>query len=205
MKKCRKCGALQSDDRTQCVDCGTLLGAPMTDAEESRAEAALDDKLDQMAERTADFHVPLRDKILGVLAILGIIAAIVLLCLVGAEKKEIRDAVPANVQRQIFHNGSFVTTITSPKPSSVSYSSARMDALDKSQAAALAALIAFAAAAPMLLVPGLMWNLDTLKYRLFYNWDTTPSYFALCLRRAATYILFAAGVIAILYGFYQYL
>lgn len=202
MKKCRKCGALQSDDRTQCVDCGALLGAPMTDAEESHAEAALDDKLDQMAERTEDFYVPLRDKILGVLAILGIIAAIVLLCLVGAEKKEIRDAVPANVQ--IIQNGSFVTTITSPKPSSVSYSSARMDALDKSQAAALAALIAFAAA-PMLLVPRLMWNLDTLKYRLFYNWDTTPSYFALCLRRAATYILFAAGVVAILYGFFQYL
>ena len=44
MKKCKKCGALQSDDRSVCLDCGSVLGRPMTDAEEAAAEEALDDK-----------------------------------------------------------------------------------------------------------------------------------------------------------------
>ena len=34
MKKCKKCGALQSDDRSVCLDCGSVLGRPMTEEEE---------------------------------------------------------------------------------------------------------------------------------------------------------------------------
>ena len=51
MKKCRKCGAVQNDDRTTCVDCGTVLGRPMSEEEEAIAEAALDDRLEGLAER----------------------------------------------------------------------------------------------------------------------------------------------------------
>ena len=73
MKKCKKCGALQSDEKTTCLDCGTLLGRPMTEEEEEAADELLDDRLDDLSERMQDFYVPLRDKIMGVISIIGII------------------------------------------------------------------------------------------------------------------------------------
>ena len=88
MKKCKKCGALQSDDRSVCLDCGTLLGRPMTEAEEAAEEDVLDDRLEAMAERTEDFYVPLRDKIMGIICIIGIVAAFVLMGIAGGEKAE---------------------------------------------------------------------------------------------------------------------
>lgn len=86
MKKCKKCGALQNDDRSVCLDCGSVLGRPMSESEEAAAEEALGDKLEAMAERTEDFFVPLRDKIMGVVCIIGIIAAFVLMGIAGGEK-----------------------------------------------------------------------------------------------------------------------
>jgi len=69
----------------------------------------------------------------------------------------------------------------------------------------LIALIAFIAAAPMLFFPRFMWMLDTLKYRMFYNWDTTPSHFALVGRKVVTYVVFVIGTGSILYGYWLYL
>ena len=76
---------MQSDDRTTCVDCGTVLGRSMTEAEEAHAEAVLDDRLDGLAERTQDFYVSIPEKIMGILCILGVFAAVVMLNLVGVE------------------------------------------------------------------------------------------------------------------------
>ena len=198
MKKCRKCGAVQSDDRTQCVDCGTLLGTPMTDAEEAHAEAALDDKLDQMADRTEDFHVSLRDKIFGALAILCIIAAVVLLNLAGVEKNKIPEPLSPE---QIILNGNISSTeITASRRHA-----ALRRTLDQSRTAALCTILVCTVAALLLLKPRLMWNLDTLKYRLFYNWDTQPTWFAVILRRAFAYIFLIGGVITVVYGYYLYL
>ncbi|MBQ8897477.1 MAG: hypothetical protein IJY86_03270 [Clostridia bacterium] len=50
MKLCKKCGATQSDDRTVCVDCGEILGAPVDKATEeklSREASARISKLDR--------------------------------------------------------------------------------------------------------------------------------------------------------------
>ena len=58
MQKCRKCGTVQDDSRSTCIDCGAVLPKPMTDEEEKAHEEALDDRLDGMAERTEDFYVP---------------------------------------------------------------------------------------------------------------------------------------------------
>ncbi len=198
MKKCRKCGALQNDDRTQCVDCGALLGAPMNETEETRTDAALDDKLDQMADHAADFHVSLRDKIFGILAILCVIAAVVLLNLAGVEKNKIPEPIPDEMI--ILRDD-----ISSAELTASRRRAALRRTLDESRTAALCAIIACSAAAPMLLAPRLMWNLDTLKYRLFYNWDTPPSWLAMFLRRGLTYVLFGGGVIAVIYGYYLYL
>lgn len=203
MKKCRKCGAVQNDDRTTCVDCGALLGRPMTEEEEYLAEAELDDRLDDMAERTRDFYVPLRDKIIGVLCIIGAVAAILLLNFVGVEKAKIKAEVPDSGMAS--YSNEVYITITGDGSPRRAYPTARSRTLDKAGDYALIALISFIAAVPMLLIPQLMWELDTLKYRVFYNWDTTPSYFALVMRKALTYGLSVIGMGSILYGYYLYL
>ena len=209
MKKCKKCGAVQNDDRTTCVDCGTLLGRPMTEEEEEMAEAALDDKLYAMSERTEDFYVPVRDKIMGVLCIVGVIAAILLLNFAGVEKAKLKNDVPSDVM-VTYENGAFVTAYGTGTDGAVlspafRFPSSRYRTLEEAQAYALISLISFIAAGPMLFFPRFMWFLDTLKYRIFYNWDTTPSYFAIVCRKIATYFLFVLGVGTILYAYWLYL
>jgi len=202
MKKCKKCGALQSDDRSTCVDCGTLLGRAMSADEAAEAEAAIDDKIDGLAERAEDFYVPLRDKIMGVISIIGIAAAIVLLVLVGRENARIEASIPDSMY-VTYGNGATVIAASEIPPGYV-FPSSRIRVLNGVGYSAVFAIIAFAASAPMLLVPRFMWFIDTLKYRVFYNWDTTPSYFALLIRKAVTYIMFGGGVIAIIYGYYNF-
>jgi len=212
MKKCKNCGALQSDDRSVCLDCGTILGRPMTEAEEEAAEDALDDKLDAMSERTEDFHVPLRDKIMGALCIVGIIAAFVLIGLSVNAKDAIRDALPDNVltgsDRVIvtgFSNGNGTAAVFPESSKEYRYYFQRMDTLDQASAFGIVGIISLIFAFPMLLFPRFIWNLSTLKYRLFYEWETTPSDFALIAQKAATYILFAVGIGAVLWGWFFYL
>ena len=203
MKQCKKCGAVQNDDRTTCIDCGALLGGPMTEEEEYLAETELDDRLDGLAERTQDFYVPLRDKIIGVLCIIGAVAAILLLNFVGVEKAKIKADIPDNGMVS-YSNGVYITMTGDGSPGRV-YPTARSRTLDKAGDYALIALISFIGSGPMLFFPQFMWKLDTLKYRVFYNWDTTPSYFAIVMRKALTYGLSVIGMGSILYGYYLYL
>ncbi len=201
MKKCNHCGAVQKDERSVCIDCGKVLGKSLSEAEEAAIEDRIDERLDSMAERAEDFYVPLRDKIMGVISILGIIAAIVLIIFVGKENDRIEASIPDGV---IVQHGSGFTTILSDGTVDYQYPSAHKRTVDNAGESAFIALFCLAVALPMLTVPKAMWFIDTLKYRLFYNWDTTPSYFAIVVRKAATYLLFVIGVICVLYGYYLF-
>ena len=201
MKKCKQCGALQNDDNSTCIDCGAVLGKALSEAEAAEINESLDDKLDGMSDRTEDFYVPLRDKIMGVLSVVGIIAAIVLLVLVGRENDRINAEIPDGV---IVDRGSGFTTILSDGEVDYTYPSALKRKLDNVGMSALISLVCLIAAFPMLIVPKFMWFIDTLRYRMFYNWDTTPSYFALVVRKAFTYIFFAVGIIGVIYGYWQF-
>lgn len=201
MKKCKNCGALQNDDNSTCIDCGAVLGKALSEAEAAEINESLDNKLDGMSERTEDFYVSLRDKIMGVLSVIGIIAAIVLLVLVGRENDRINAEIPDGV---IVDRGSGFTTILSDGEVDYTYPSALKRKLDNVGMSALISLVCLIAAFPMLIVPKFMWFIDTLRYRMFYNWDTTPSYFALVVRKAFTYIFFAVGIIGVIYGYWQF-
>ena len=201
MKKCKNCGALQNDDNSTCIDCGAVLGKALSEAEAAEINESLDNKLDGMSERTEDFYVSLRDKIMGVLSVIGIIAAIVLLVLVGRENDRINAEIPDGV---IVDRGSGFTTILSDGEVDYTYPSALKRKLDNVGMSALISLVCLIAAFPMLIVPKFMWFIDTLRYRMFYNWDTTPSYFALVVRKAITYIFFAVGIMGVIYGYWQF-
>ncbi len=198
MKKCSSCGAIQNDERSVCIDCGKVLGKPLDQAEMSAVEAATRESLDNMAERTDDFYVPIYDKIFGIVAIIGIIAAIILLVLVGKENARIQAEIPDGV---IVERGSGFTTILSDGEVDYTYPSMLVGKLNNVGTSALISLVCLIIALPMLIVPKFMWFIDTLRYRIFYNWDTTPSFFALVLRKGATYILFICGAISVIYGY----
>ncbi len=177
MKKCKTCGALQRDDRTTCVDCGSVLGKPMTDAEEETLHSALDDALDGMAERAQDFYVSLPEKIMGILCIIGAAAVLILLNLVGVEKTSLEKQIPE--QMMVTYTGNVIIT-------------------------AFLGLVACIAAAPMLLVPRFVWFIDTLKYRLWYGWEPSPTYFATVMRKIVAHVFFAVGMIGVFYSYFLY-
>ena len=77
MKKCVKCGAVQSDGRNVCIDCGALLGESVSEAEKAHTEAELSDKIDTMGDRMEDFHVPAHERVLGIVSIVLAVLAVV--------------------------------------------------------------------------------------------------------------------------------
>lgn len=164
MKRCTKCGAIQNDSRHHCIDCGEKLGKPLSKAEALEIEERLDNTLDDMSDRTEDFYVPLRDKIMGVISVIGIIAAIVLHILVGRENNRIEASIPDGV---IVDRGAGFTTIISDGEVDYQYPSAYKERIDNAGTSAVIALFCFAAAIPMLTIPKVMWFLTTLRYRIF--------------------------------------
>ncbi len=202
MKKCKKCGTVQSGARTVCLECGSVLGKAMSAEEKEAAEAVLYDKLDNMAERTDDFYIPVRDKIISALCVLGVIAAVILIVFANSERNEIKASIPDNV---IVTVGDGFTSVLSDGTGDYVYPSRRMGELDNICIAALVGIFSLVVTLPTLLLPRFMWLIGTLRYRLFYGWDTTPSYFALFIRKAAAYILFAVGVAAVICGWYWWL
>ena len=199
MKKCTKCGAIQNDSRYYCIDCGEKLGKPLSKAEALEIEERLDNTLDDMSDRTEDFYVPLRDKIMAVISVFGIIATVVLLMLVGRANNGIEASIPDGV---IVDRGAGFTTIISDGEIDYQYPSAYKERIDNAGTSAIIALLCFAMAIPMLTIPKVLWFMATLRYRIFFNWDTTPSDFALFIGKAITYILFASGIIGVLYGYW---
>ena len=97
MKKCKNCGAIQSDDQTVCLDCSVPLGNSMTDAEENAADAVFEKKLNNMAEQTDDFYVPRHDKIMGYACILLIVASIVLMTLAHQAQRTISETLVSEI------------------------------------------------------------------------------------------------------------
>ena len=198
MKKCTKCGAIQNDNRQHCIDCGEMLGKPLSKSEAVEIEKRIDNTLDDISERSEDFYVPLRDRIIGVISVIGLIAAIVLLILAGRENNKIESSIPNGV---IVDSGAGFTAIISDGTGDYQYPSDRKEIVDKAGTSALIALFGFAVAIPMLFFPKFMWFIDTLKYRVLLDWDTPPSGFVLFIRKAITYIAFAVAFIGVLYGY----
>lgn len=100
MKKCKKCNTVQNDSRSVCVECGAVLGKPMTEEEEYEVKASLEEKLDDLAEQSDDFYVPIKDRIIGVLCIIGGISSFILTIL--SNKADISNAARSGFISIIF-------------------------------------------------------------------------------------------------------
>ncbi len=215
MKKCKKCGAIQSDDRTNCLDCGAILGKPLSEEEADAVEDQLDDKLDGMAERAQDFYVSVPDKIMGILCIVIAVASLVMLNLVSVSKANIEKQNP-NPDRHItatYANGQLVNSVGFDMSTGEFFDPSAEDlktlnlrsGLENAASGALIALVSAIAAFPSLLFPRFVWYIDTLKYRLWFDADPTPSFFYIAMMKFWRYVFFGISVIGIAYSYFVYL
>ncbi len=196
MKICGKCGAHQSDDRSTCLDCGAILGKPLSESEERELNEDISDTLHGMSERTQDFYVSPLDRVLGILCIILAFAMVILLNVYSVQKSALKNELPDDS----FRFGSTTVFITSEGTGIIdnAYDIAvwnRIEAYDRAMTNCLIALVCLIPSALMFLVPKVMWILDTLRYRLWFDADPSPSDFYLITAKIFKYVVFGIGVL----------
>ena len=81
MKKCKNCGALQSDKHFFCIDCNKKLDAPLSDEDKAKEEAHIEKTIQNLSNKSDYFYVSKSDKtttlLLGILSVLHIILMII--------------------------------------------------------------------------------------------------------------------------------
>lgn len=209
MKKCKKCGAIQSDDRTMCVDCGALLGESLSEAEAARAEAAFADKIDTMGDRMEDFHVPVHERVLGIVSIVLAVLLLVSAWVNGARLSEIdrklNDRAGGSLPDVLmevgggtdtqcyFWNGELIEA-----DAATAAAIAQSESLERALLYGLFGVVFFGMAAALFLIPKLVWYLATIRYRLWFDHDASPSFFALGVYKVLKYTLFVLGCLALI-------
>ena len=189
MKKCKHCGAVQSDDNMICMDCSSPLGFSMSEQENEAAESAIKEKVDAMAEHADEFYVSLRDKVMGYACIFFSVVALVLILLASHQYNKLE---PDRVTQM----GEFIL----PDEVVLTLPTERMNQLSDAMTCGLITIITAVFSCLMLLLPRLMWLWDTWKYRAFHGWDTPPSHFAMLSRKISAYIAWAISVGSLIYG-----
>ena len=202
MKKCKYCGTPQSDERHTCVDCGKVLGKPLSEEEAGAIEDVLEAKLDQTAFHEDVFVVSRTDRILGIIGIVGFIASLVLFCAALTELNHIRDAwqeaLMQAVQSGDLSGAIQISGSTQPKPPS------RSDYLDNSVGGASVAIVFYLISVVLLLIPRLFWWWDTFRYRIRYGEEPSPSAFDAACMKFFKYAGLVIGTAALAYAAWMY-
>ena len=200
MKKCKKCGAIQSDDRNLCVDCGALLGESVSEAEAARVEAEFADKIDTMGDRTEDFHVPVHERVLGIVSIVLAVLMLVSVWISGARLSSIRSDLHLTVIPSDDSGGVkdflWIDDVFETDAATVA-AIAQSESLERALLYGLIGAFCFGVSAALFLLPKLMWFLATLRYRLWFDLDTSPSDFALGFIKVSKYAVFVLGCLAL--------
>ena len=202
MKKCRYCGVPQSDERRTCVDCGKPLPKPLSAEEAETIEDALDAKINQTAYHDDVFEVTRSAKILGIIGIVGLIAACILFAVSQTELNRInRERNDALIEAAMAGKPFSAIEIVDPtKPRQPS----REDYLDNSVGGASVAVIFYLISVLLLLAPRLFWWWDTLRYRIRFNEEPTPSAFDASCMKFFKYAGLLIGTAALAYSAWMY-
>lgn len=184
MKLCQKCGAVQNDDRTTCVDCGALLGDPMTEGEEKAVNAELSETVTDLARKSDDFSLSKSDIVLGVLSIVfaAVLAVSILYIRIAAKSIE-QASDPSNGMSAVIVGNSTIT---------------ESELLESVVGIPVIGIISFLFAALITLLPKLIWRLKTIGYGLTYEGRPAPSYVYIMLMKFTKYFVFAIGCLMLL-------
>ncbi len=195
MKICKKCGAVQDDSRTSCLDCGAILGKPVSEAEESRVEDELYDTIDTMGDRTAPYYVSTLDKIFALIGIAAVITIFILLAFTNAHKEDLRSRLPEEYnpgEYLIIEDGnSYATAVVSGSEGS----RAELDQCNRVGVCGIIGIFSLIGAAVGMLFPKFVWLMETLNLRLYVDESAlSPSLLYLTWKKILKYALFAAGM-----------
>ncbi len=193
MKICKSCGAHQSDDRNTCIDCGNVLGRPLTAEEEENLNDAISDTLTDMSDRTEDFYVSPAERVLGILCIVLAVGMLILLNICNVQKAALESELPDGT---VF--GELILT-TDPVTGNVTASNVnpnhhKIDELDRTALYCLIAFIFHVSAGLCFLFPKAIWILETLRFRLWIDIDPSPSDYYLIVIKVFRYGFFVIGV-----------
>lgn len=73
MKVCKHCGAIQSDNHSNCIDCGEKLGLPLSKQEEIEQERRIAKKINKLSNRKDYFYVSKADRVVAFLLLVCVI------------------------------------------------------------------------------------------------------------------------------------
>lgn len=194
MKKCKNCGMVQSDDNTVCLDCSSPLGSPMDKAENQKAEDAFKNKVHDMVEQSDEFYVPLRDKIVGYSCIFLAAIAILLITLANNQYGKLE---PGRITQ--------IGDVVLPENVQFTLPTERMNQLSDAVGCGLLAILFAVLSALALLLPRMMWLLETWKYRAHYGWDTPALPHIMKVRKIGAYICYGISVFFLIYGWRLFL
>lgn len=197
MKKCRKCGALQSDERTLCIDCGALLGDAMNAAEEKQAQDTLSDTLTGMADRTEPFHVTPRDRLLGIVSFAAAAVLLLAVTVLASFVKSAREDMPQGVL--VESGDGLVTVIGSGEEGDVAEAERILRETEQLENTALIAVPAIALlinAAVMFLFPKFSWRIGSFRHRLYSADPDVPSETYLAFEKIIRHASFLLGCAA---------
>ena len=185
---------IQSDDNTVCLDCSSPLGTPLAEAENEEAEAAIKNKVNEISEKTDEFYVSLRDKIVGYSCIFLAAIAILLITLANNQYGKLE---PGRITQ--------IGDVVLPEAAQFTLPTERMNQLNDAMGCGLLAILFAVLSALALLLPRMMWLLETWKYRAHYGWDTPALPHIMKVRKIGAYICYGISVFFIIYGWRLFL
>lgn len=163
MKMCEKCGAVQGDERTVCVDCGAILKDKLTPKMESAVDDMIKDDVSRMNDKIDPVFVSTADKIFGVLSI---IFALILIAAIIYTVRVVKN----------------ISESDSTHHAVITYSRGETDVItddgfnsDEVKKAAFCGIICFVCSAAWLLIPKLIWSLFHFRISMFADGDISPS------------------------------
>ena len=196
MKICSSCGAVQSDERTTCVDCGAFLGDEVPPGFEKAVEKDISKTISKLNDRSDPLGVSVVDRIIGVLSI--VLAAVMIASAVYATvalarleelAKSFEQTPEVGESAVAYYDGSAVFIY-------IGAEKAPEQRLEQARTAAvLSALILLAAAAEALL-PGLFWGIYRFRVSIRADGEISPGGWYKATRKAACWIFFAIGCTA---------
>lgn len=202
MKKCKKCGAVQGDSRSTCIDCGSILDSAVGEGEKADIEADFEDTLDDMANRTEDFYVSRVERIFGIICIVVAVAGLVILNFANVRKAEIENEL--REYSVVLSNGVVFDSVWDLANDEAYELYNVRSLMDKVATLGLIGFFSCVGAALLFLTPRFVWNVGSLKYRLRFDSEPTPSYFSIISRKIEMYVFFASGVMCVIFGYLIY-
>lgn len=174
----------------------------MDESEKANIEADLDGKLDDMTERTEDFYVSRVERIIGIICIVVAVAGLVILNFANVRKAEIEDEL--GQYSVVLSNGTVFDGVWDLSDNEAYRLYTVRRTMDKVATLGLVVFFLCVGASLLFLVPRFVWNIGSLKYRLRFDFEPSPSYFSIVSRKIEMYVFFASGVICVVSGYLVY-